>query len=74
MDKRDKYHESYTSGPVQCQETDCDFTTHGLNLLRQHLVTKHRSKVETEQLNCADNNGKNIQLYNYVRYILYLTY
>ena len=47
-------------GPVQCQETDCDFTTYRLNLLRQHLVTKHSFKVETEQLNFVDNNGKYI--------------
>ena len=37
----------YTSGPVQCQETDCDFTTCRLYLLRQHLVTKHSFKVKT---------------------------
>ena len=73
MDKRDKYTESYTSGSVQCQETDRYFTTHRLNLLRQHLVTKHSFKLETEQLNFAENNGKSIQLYNYVGYILYLT-
>ena len=54
--KREKHPEDYTAGPVQSQETDCDFTTCRLNLLRQHLVTKHSFKVETEQLNFANND------------------